>query len=194
MVRAWVCLCVPEAYGDAVAALQPAVALRPDAIGARCNLAEALFELGHVDAAVAEYREAAKAGDPRCKPSHWARSPASHPVPEPGPRGDPIGARAAGLRRSGAASVPSGARRPSRHASRIGYVSAFFGARNWMKPVWGVINRHDRDRFEVHLLSDGADPSASSGYADHPEDRIWRIGKSQTPSLHAACARSGWMS
>ena len=45
-----------------------------------------------------------------------------------------------------------------------------------MKPVWGVINRHDRDRFEVHLLSDGADPSAASGYVDHPEDRIWRIG------------------
>ena len=25
-------------------------------------------------------------------------------------------------------------------------------------------------------MSDGADPSAESGYADHAEDRIWRIG------------------
>ncbi len=58
---------------------------------------------------------------------------------------------------------------------RIGYVSAFFGARNWMKPVWGVINRHDRDQFEVHLLSDGAEPSVGSGYVDYPEDRIWQI-------------------
>src|SRR5262249_47287945 len=58
---------------------------------------------------------------------------------------------------------------------RIGYVSAYFGARNWMKPVWGVINRHDRTRFEIHLLSDGADPSAESGYRDHAEDRIWQI-------------------
>src|SRR4051794_16965244 len=45
-----------------------------------------------------------------------------------------------------------------------------------MKPVWGVINRHGRDRFEIHLLSDGADPSAASGYVDHAEDRVWRIG------------------
>src|SRR5262249_34510036 len=36
-------------------------------------------------------------------------------------------------------------------------------------------NRHDRDRFEIHLLSDGADPSAASGYVDQPEDRIWQI-------------------
>jgi predicted O-linked N-acetylglucosamine transferase (SPINDLY family) len=57
---------------------------------------------------------------------------------------------------------------------RVGYVSAFFGARNWMKPVFGVINQHDRARFEIHLLSDGDDPAENSGYQDHPDDRIWR--------------------
>ena len=62
-----------------------------------------------------------------------------------------------------------------------------------MKPVWGVINRHDRDRFEVHLLSDGADPSASSGYVDHPEDRIWRIGGLSNAELARRVREAGWM-
>ena len=53
------------AHGEAIEALRRAVALRPDAIGARCNLAEALFELGQADAAVAEYRQAAEPGIPR---------------------------------------------------------------------------------------------------------------------------------
>ena len=57
---------------------------------------------------------------------------------------------------------------------RIGYVSAFFGDRNWMKPVFGVINHHDRDRFEIHMLSDGGDPTEGSGYVDHADDRIWQ--------------------
>lgn len=37
---------------------------------------------------------------------------------------------------------------------KIGYVSAFFHKDNWMKPVWGLIDQHDRDGFQVHLFSD----------------------------------------
>jgi tetratricopeptide (TPR) repeat protein len=48
------------AYGDAVAALRRVVAHRPDAGGARCTLAEALFQLGEVDAAVAERTASAR--------------------------------------------------------------------------------------------------------------------------------------
>jgi protein O-GlcNAc transferase len=165
------------AYGDAVAALRHAVSLRPDAIGARCNLAEALFQLGEADAAVAEYSQAADAGDPAVR----AIALGALACIAPGcPSLDHAAVRA--VRERWAASVGHGIRpigsMPGRQPRklRIGYLSAFFGARNWMKPVWGVINRHDRDRFEVHLLSDGADPSAGSGYVDHPEDRIWRTG------------------
>ena len=75
---------------------------------------------------------------------------------------------------------------------RVGYVCAFFGARNWMKPVWGVINRHDRARFEIHLLSDGADPSADSGYVDHPDDRIWQVAGLSNADL--ADHRAAWRS
>jgi protein O-GlcNAc transferase len=165
------------AYGDAVAALRRVVSHRPDAVGARCTLAEALFQVGEVDAAVAEYGQAADAGDPEVR----AIALAALACIAPGCPGlDHAAIRA--LRENWVASIGRGIRPmapvPGRSGQklRIGYVSAYFGARNWMKPVWGVINRHDRDRFEVHLLSDGADPSAGSGYVDHSEDRIWRVG------------------
>ena len=151
--------------------------MRPDAFGARCILAEALFQLGEVDAAVVEYRLAADGGDPEVQ----AIALSALACIAPGCPGLNHAAIRA-VRENWVASIGNGIRptgaSPDQAARklRIGYVSAFFGARNWMKPVWGVINRHDRDRFEVHLLSDGADPSVSSGYVDHPEDRIWRIG------------------
>ena len=182
LLEAWYglgCACASQyAYGDAIVALRRVVSQRPDAAGARCILAEALFQLGEVDAAAAEYRLAADGGDPE------ARTIALGALAciAPGCPGlDHAAIRV--VREQWVASVGTGIRPaaeplPDQAARklRIGYVSAFFGARNWMKPVWGVINRHDRDRFEVHLLSDGADPSASSGYVDHPEDRIWRVG------------------
>ena len=172
------CACASQyAYGDAVAALRQAVSHRPDAAGARCNLAEALFQLGEVDEAVAEYSLAADQGDPEVR----AVALGALACIAPGcPSLDHAAVRQ--IREDWAASIANsvhalGPASGRAHGKlRIGYVSAFFGARNWMKPVWGVINRHDRARFQVHLLSDGTDPSSGSGYVDHPEDRIWRIG------------------
>ena len=42
----------------------------------------------------------------------------------------------------------------SKSCLRIGYVSAFFHEDNWMKVVWGLISKHDREKFEIHLFSD----------------------------------------
>jgi protein O-GlcNAc transferase len=181
-----------KAYGDAIAALRRTVVLRPDAMGARCNLAEALFELGEVDAAAAEYRRAAANGDPEVREVALAALACIAP-------GCPSldHATIGQIRESWIVSIgrdmqTTGPASPQATGKlRIGYVSAFFGARNWMKPVWGVINRHDRDRFEVHLLSDGADPSAASGYIDHAEDRIWRTGRLSNAELARRVREAG---
>jgi predicted O-linked N-acetylglucosamine transferase (SPINDLY family) len=173
-----------KAFGEGIAALRRVTELRPDAAGARCNLAEALFELGDVDAAVAEYRRAEATGNSEV---HGTALAALACV-APGCAGlDHAAVRAVrerwvGSLRRGLRPLEPAPAGPGRKL-RIGYVSAFFGARNWMKPVWGVINRHDRERFEVHLLSDGGDPSAESGYVDHAEDRIWRIGRMPNAEL-----------
>lgn len=173
-----------QAYGDAAEALRHAVALRPDANGARCNLAEALFQLGEVDAAIAEYRHAASDGDPEVRSVALAGVACIAPG---GSREDNASILAArqrwvawesrGLLPMAAAPAEAGRK------LRVGYLSAFFGERNWMKGYMGAINAHDRDRFEIHLLADGAVPSAENGYIDHPEDRIWEIAGVSNPDL-----------
>ena len=55
---------------------------------------------------------------------------------------------------------------------RLGYVSSFFNKRNWMKPVWGLINHQDRDRFEIHLFSDAPESVIGDQYRKHPLDRF----------------------
>ncbi len=50
---------------------------------------------------------------------------------------------------------------------RLGYVSAYFDYPNWMKPVWPVINGHDRRQFELFLYSDGRSDSLPAGF--HPQ-------------------------
>ena len=164
------------AHGTAAAALRRAVALRPDALGLRCNLAEALFQLGRVDAALAEYARAAESEDPEVKGVALAGLACIAPG---GSRQDNAGILAARRRwiewqARGVQRVPPAPAEPGRKL-RLGYLGAFFGERNWMKMYMGVINAHDRDRFELHLLSDGSPPSAVCGYADYPDDRIWDI-------------------
>jgi protein O-GlcNAc transferase len=74
---------------------------------------------------------------------------------------------------------------------RIGYVSAFFDKPNWMKPVYGVINRHDRDRLEVHLVSLGGDPAPSAGYQEHDRDVIWQVGSCDDEKIARLLAAAG---
>jgi len=166
-----------QAYGSAADALRRAVGLRAHADGARCNLAEALFQLGDVDGAVEAYQRAADGGGADVRAVALGG----------------IACIAAGATRQDNFQVMAARRRwidtqgrgvrpltpaPAQPGGklRVGYLSAFFGARNWMKGYMGVINAHDRDRFEVHLLADGATPSAETGYVDHDEDRIWELG------------------
>jgi predicted O-linked N-acetylglucosamine transferase (SPINDLY family) len=54
-----------------------------------------------------------------------------------------------------------------------------------------VINHHDRDLFEVHLVSLGGDPSASAGYCDHAHDVIWQAGSSDDETVARRLAAAG---
>jgi protein O-GlcNAc transferase len=163
-------------YGAAAQALKRAVGLQPDAGLPNHNLAEALYQLGHVDAAIDHFQRASRAGIPRL--AEIARSNIACIIP-----GSSAADNAAVLRarqdwatleaKKISLSVRRQDVRPAKGRKlRIGYLSAFFGARNWMKPVWALINCHDRAQFEVHMLSDGGNPSADSGYRDHPDDNI----------------------
>ena len=170
------CLLSLRSYGDAATALDRAATLRPDNAGARCNLAEALFQLGRVDEAVEHYLQAAKSGHPKATSVSLDALACIAPGSAVLDNAAVLALRRDWAERTGSDIRPLTPAPPERSRKlRIGYVSAFFGDRNWMKPVFGVINEHDRDQFEIHMLSDGGDPTEGSGYADHDDDRIWQI-------------------
>jgi predicted O-linked N-acetylglucosamine transferase (SPINDLY family) len=74
---------------------------------------------------------------------------------------------------------------------RIGYVSAFFQDHNWMKPVWGLIHQHDRQRFEIHLFSDGPASAIQQGYRRHSQDQFHDIAGLSTGSAADLIEQAG---
>jgi protein O-GlcNAc transferase len=180
-----------RAYGEAGDALHRAVRLRPDDVAAWGLLAEVLFKLGDVEPAIDAYRRAA------AEPSMRAVAAENLAIIMPGSasagNAEVLAARRDYGRRlaAGISPLERPARPPSGGKLRIGYVSAFFDSPNWMKPVYGVINRHDRDRFEVHLVSLGGDPSAAAGYLDHAHDVVWRAGSSDDETVARRLAAAG---
>jgi protein O-GlcNAc transferase len=171
----WGLGCVQARCGEhalAVRALERAVALRPQHAAAWHNLGKACHEIGRIEDALDAMRRAA------------ALEPDA-PLPLRGiavaipadPRADAAAIRAA--RRAWAerafAQVPR-AVLPERsddmpaRALRVGYLSAFFQRGNWMKPVWALLNHHDRAQVAVHLLADCAREDVDAGYDAHPQD------------------------
>ncbi len=161
-----------KAHGAARHALARAAILAPDAAPVHYNLAKAQFELGFIEAAIESYERAAATGP---EMAQAARAGIATIIP-----GSPAADNQAVLRarktwaKAEAATLPPAAPSPRRESAkrRIGYVSAFFGERNWMKPVMAMVNHHDRDHFEIHFISDGKPPSAEAGYRDHDADYV----------------------
>jgi predicted O-linked N-acetylglucosamine transferase (SPINDLY family) len=160
-----------SAPASAAACFSRASALAPNAGPVWHNLGKSLFALGRIESAVSAFERAAALGDAAAK---LARESLACIIP-----GDPRADHEAVLRarRSWAeqvapAAVPPMARPAAGRKLRVAYLSAFFGAANWMKPVFALINRHDRSAFDVFMLSDGELPSAASGYRDHDLDTI----------------------
>ena len=179
LARAWYSGgCVEIARREYVLAMmcfEKAVELQPDWLEARHNLARALYELGQASAALTHFRSCA------AQPQEGsAQARAMIAVIVPGvPEADNqaiLEARRNWVERdlarqtTGAEPVPKAI---SGQRLRIGYVSSFFHRENWMKPVWGLINRHDRNVVQVNLFSDAPDTAIQHGYRPHPEDRFF---------------------
>ncbi len=163
------------AYAKAMQSFAGALARRPDHPQARFEMARALFQTGRVDAAIDDFRLAAE--DEALHVEALGRIARLIPG---APRADNaaiLQARRDWADREAGRGVPP--QRPARRRTggrlRIGYVSAFFAARNWMKPVWGVINHHDRALFNIHLFVDGGLPDPGSGYVAGSGDMIHDI-------------------
>jgi predicted O-linked N-acetylglucosamine transferase (SPINDLY family) len=82
----------------------------------------------------------------------------------------------------------TGQQRPAKRSAtkiRIGYLSSFFHQSNYMKPVWGLINAHRRDEFEIHLFSDSPMEPAWPDYQAQSADRLHYIAELDNHALNA---------
>jgi predicted O-linked N-acetylglucosamine transferase (SPINDLY family) len=157
----------------AIVELEQAAALQPRHAGARHNLGKAQYETGLVDQAVASFRTALAVND-----DFLHRSALATVIP-----GSPSAAHAdvlAARRAFAEHDLPSPrfsfARQRNPGLIRVGYLSSFFKSANWMKPVWGLVNEHDRTGFAIHLLSDATEEEcAAAGYRADPRDTFVAI-------------------
>lgn len=197
--QAWYGLgCVQVSMGASAVAIESltnAVALEPGDRDARYELARAQFRMGDVDPAIEQFRELAKQfrGEPRRR----ALGEIAKIIPGSPALGNAeiVKARVEWARMVEKVERPA-IRRKARAVRRggrirVGYVSAFFGSQNWMKPVWGVINEHDRSKFKIHLICDIEKPSAAAGYKRHSEDMIHWIDGMTNEDAGKRIAASG---
>lgn len=182
------------AHAESIRCFRGSLALRPTNALAHFGLGRALYHAGEVDAGLDSLRIAAEGG-PELR--REALACIARYIP-----GSPRADNAAVLeaRQAWAAieiAAEGGPFEPLRRIIsagrklRIGYVSAFFADANWMKPVWGVINHHDRSRFEVHLVFDGNPPTTDSGYRPNAQDRIIDARGLSNPKLAAKIVELG---
>lgn len=195
MVRSWFGWgCAELARNDNVAAalaFRRCIALDPDYADAHQNLAQSLFKLGDLDAAMEHFaRVMAIVGDDVSGRRLLELARRSIAVAIPGwsraSHSEVRDARAAWGEMQQVRPIAINGR-PSRGEGRlrVGYISAFFARDNWMKPVWGLINQHDRSRFHIHLFHDGpfyGPPSAENdklalptAYRPHDEDLVCEL-------------------
>lgn len=168
-----------ESFAAASECFHRAAELAPSDAEARIWLGKALFEMGEIDAAIREFEIAAKSRDRKTRGRALCLIAMMIPGSPRHGNAEILRARkqwaefAAISERRGRPRTPRIAK--TKGKLRIGYVSSYFHHRNWMKPVWGVINRHDRAAFEIHLFADRGLPSAESGYERNSEDTIHEI-------------------
>ncbi len=163
--------------------------LEPDWLEARHNLGRALYELGFVSEAFGHFQACAEMERPGSEQSRAMMAVIVPGVPEQGNAGI-LNVRRIWAERALPQSSLS-ARSVRHNPLRVGYVSSFFQRDNWMKPVWGLINQHDRDAVQVHLFSDCPASAIQHGYQPHAGDRYFDTSALTNEQMAALIAEAG---
>lgn len=144
------------------------------------QLARALYKLGEVDEAVKHVRSALDLHD---HVEHWQALATVIPNAPAATHTEVLDVRRQWARRLREELGPRSLTRCSRRSVdaseplRIAYLSAHFAGQNYMKPVWAVINHHDRQRFHVTLLSDAPIEKEWIGYREHAQDDLLDVSQ-----------------
>ncbi len=182
-------------HAQAVESFRRQAAIQPDNGMALTNLGKSLFELGQIDPALEAFRLALdrlpEGADCLALANIAIVIPGS---PTAGNREILEARRTWAARCLPAAPADRSFERQSLARGRpirLGYVSAFFDKPNWMKPVWTLINHHDRDRFEIHLLSDRPEAAIEPVYRRDPRDSFHDTSGLANPELARLVAEIG---
>lgn len=161
-------------FAQAVSVYEMSIQSREDYSEAHHHLGEACFKLGDIDRAMTHLERSAKSSD---NLNSWLALATLIPGSPEANHEKIRSARETLAERFSNAFPPARTATPRRRAARrgkirVGYVSAFFYRANYMKPVWALINRHYRKRFEIHLFSDASESAGMAGYERHADDRV----------------------
>jgi tetratricopeptide (TPR) repeat protein len=183
------------ADGEAAESFRRALALTANVSAVHLELGKALFYLGEIDAALDHIRQAAETPDPELRRRAIGTIACIVPGSPRATNASILEDRRVWAQIEAAREGPPNPSIQRPHAPqgklRLGYCSKFFHTRNWMKPVWGVINHHDRSAFEIHLFSDGLPPSAESGYQADPLDHVHDIRDLSNADVASLVTRTG---
>ena len=178
-------------YAQAIGAFTESLNVEETA-EARYSLGQTLFKLGDVDAAIAALEIAAKGETLIALQSMAATVPGAPGYGQ---------AEILEIRQRYATALAAsdfanrhpdmtGKPHPPGERIRVGYVSSWFEGANYMKPVWALINNHDRERFDIHLFSDSTEGAEYVGYQPHPRDQLHLTGGLSNTDLAAAIAEA----
>jgi predicted O-linked N-acetylglucosamine transferase (SPINDLY family) len=160
-------------FAQAAGAYEQSLRCQPHNPEAHHDLGRVLYKLGDVDRAADHLEQAAG----QCDLIHPWLSLATIIPGCPGASPERILEirQAFARRQADQTGMRAAERRPAAGADgrlRVGYLSAHFELPHYMKPVWGLINQHDRTAFEIDLFSDGSTAAGLPGYVRHPPDRV----------------------
>ncbi len=168
-------------FAQAIGAFEQGIELEADNSASHHNLARALFALGEADRSLTSLRQATQFTD-LLEP--WQGLANLVPNAPMSTNADILAARcewAARLALKTSSSKSSSSEKERYKSVRerkgnrpihVAYLSAHFRGRNYMKPVWGLINRHNREAFRIDLLSDKKSESLFPGYQPRSSDTV----------------------
>lgn len=179
-------------YAQALGAYERGLALDEDRADLHHGLGRALYRLGEADAAARELEAAIELG---ASLASWLSLSAIVPGCPAADARHVLAVRTACAEVLAQAfgPVPADSGRRARRSGpvHVGYLSAFFDRENYMKPVWGLLNGHDRSAVRVHLLSDVPRAPRWPGYEPHPEDRLHETAGLDNAALAALVDEAG---
>ena len=145
------------------------MAIDPDHVETHHNYGKSLINFWEANLALAHFGATMKKEE---NPLSLSSIATSIPASLMAIRQDVLEARRRWVERCLPGAAPPGARRrdPGERV-QIGYLSAFFGSAKWIKPVWGIIDEHDRSRFHIVVISDTPLADCKS-YLSNPFDKF----------------------